>query len=210
MALGVAGNRELKWEELRRSLRRWQNSSMSIGQRLRTPALSCVVAALALNGCHSASDPTPENFTKGIAKYLVDHPDCLYKTALRFPYETSDPTEIKQLDSLVANKLLERGTEPAIHITRYSISDYGQKSAPRFCYGFRHVTGIETYTPPAKGADGFNESRVTYHYTLEDTPVWAKSAGVEAVYPELAKALAGPGSATITMAQTGVGWQVPD
>ncbi len=172
--------------------------------------LGCALAVLPLGGCKSPSDPTPENFTKGIAKFLVDHPDCLYKTALRFPYETSDKTEISQLDSLVANKLLEKGTEPAIHITRYKVSDYGQKSAPRFCYGFRHVTGIESFTPPAKASSGFNESKVTYRYTLQDTPVWAKSDSVEKAYPEMAQALSGPQSATLTMAQTGVGWQVPD
>ena len=161
-------------------------------------------------GCHSPSDPSPANFTKGLTKYLADHPDCLYKTALRFPYETSDKDEIRQLDTLVANKLLEKGTEPAIHITRYSVSDYGQKSAPRFCYGFRHVTGVPSFTPPAKGASGFNESRVTYTYSLQDTPVWAKSAAVMTAYPEEAKAVSADSQATITMAQTGVGWQVPD
>lgn len=182
---------------------------MPISSRLLTTALGCALLGLPLAGCKSASAPTPENFTKGLTKYLADHPDCLYKTALRFPYETSDTVEIKQLDTLVASKLLEKGTEPAIHITRYKVSDYGQKSAPRFCYGFRHVTGIETYTPPAKAASGFNESKVTYRYKLQDTPVWAKSAAVQAAYPDMAKAVTAPAPATISLAQTGVGWQVP-
>lgn len=175
-----------------------------------TMTIGGALALLPAAGCHSPSDPSPANFTKGIAKYLVDHPDCLYKTALRFPYETSDKDEIRQLDTLVANKLLEKGTEPAIHITRYSVSDYGQKSALRFCYGFRHVTGITNSTPPAKGTSGFNESKVTYTYSLQDIPVWAKSSGVLAAYPDEAKAVAADSQATITMAQTGVGWQVPD
>lgn len=161
-------------------------------------------------GCHGASDPGPANFTKGISTYLVDHPDCLYKSGLRLPYETSDKKETSQLDSLVGAKLLERGAEPAIHVTRYSVTDYGQKSAPRFCYGFRHVTGIESYSAPAKAADGFKETQVTYRYALEDTPVWAKDAAVETAYPEMAKALAGESTATVTLAQTGVGWQVPE
>ena len=161
-------------------------------------------------GCKLASAPTPENFAKGITKFLVDHPDCLYKTALRFPYETSDATEIKQLDSLVASKLLNKGTEPAIRVTRYTVSDYGQKSAPRFCYGFRHVEGVESFTPPAKAASGFNESKVTYRFSLQDVPVWAKDAAVQKVYPEMAKNISDPPPAVLTMAQTGVGWQVPD
>ena len=183
---------------------------MQFSPRSLTLTLGCALTALTFSGCHSPSDPSPENFTKGLTKFLADHPDCLYKTALRFPYETSDKDEIRQLDALVTNKLLEKGTEPAIHITRYSVSDYGQKSAPRFCYGFRHVTGIASYTPPAKAASGFNESKVTYNYSLEDTPVWAKSAGVMAAFPDEAKAVSGASSATITLAQTGVGWQVPD
>lgn len=51
---------------------------------------------------------------------------------------------------------------------------------------------------------------MTYNYTLQDTPVWAKSDGVMAAYPEEARAVSGGSSATITLAQTGVGWQVPD
>ena len=169
-----------------------------------------LLAAVVISGCHGASEASPANFTKGIAKYLVDHPDCLYPASLRLPYETSDRGEVKQLDTLVAAKLLANNAEPAIHVTRYTVTDYGQKTAPRFCYGFRHVTAIVGSTAPAKAADGFNESRVTYQYTLEDTPVWAKDAAVEAAYPVLAKAMAGPGTATLTMAQTGVGWQIPE
>ncbi len=168
------------------------------------------LTALVLSGCKSASAPTPENFTKGIAKYLVDHPDCLYQTALRFPYETSNPAEIKQLDTLVGSKLLNHETEPAIHVTRYTVSDYGKKSAPRFCYGFRRIAGIDGSTPPAKAPDGFNESKVTYRYTLVDVPVWAKSPDVQKAFPEAAKNIDAPTPATLTLAQTGVGWQVPE
>ena len=51
---------------------------------------------------------------------------------------------------------------------------------------------------------------MTYNYSLEDTPVWAKSDSIMAAYPEEAKAVSANSSATITLAQTGVGWQVPD
>lgn len=174
-------------------------------------AVGSVVLLVALaGGCHSASDANPANYTKGITKYLADHPDCLYKAGLRLPYETSDKKETAQLDSLVAAKLLSKGTEPAIHVSRYSVTEFGQKAAPRFCYGFRHVLGIENSTPPAKAADGFNESQVTYRYELTNVPVWAKDAGVAAAYPEMTKALQGESTARLTLAQTGVGWQVPE
>ncbi len=167
------------------------------------------VLPLLMAACHSASAPTPENLTKGISKYLADHPDCLYKTALRFPYETSAKPEIAQLNALVGAKLLDRGTEPAIHVDRYTVTDYGTKSAPRFCYGYRHVTGIESSTPPAKAADGFSESEVAYRYEMRDVPVWARAAEVEKAYPEMAHRVAGSNTAKITLAQTAVGWQVP-
>ena len=169
-----------------------------------------VLFAVMLGGCHLAPPANAKNFQKGIEKYLAEHPDCLYKVALRFPYETSAKGETAQLDTLVNAKLLERGTEPAIHVSRYSISSYGTKSAPRFCYGYRAVTGIESFTAPGKGSDGFQESQVTYHYVLRDVPVWAKDADVQRMFPEEAQELTTPAPATLTLAQTGVGWQVPE
>lgn len=181
--------------------------------RVRIGSLTFIGGAVLLqvtSGCHFAPPANPENFKKGLVKYLAEHPDCLYKQALRFPYETSSKTEIAQLDTLVNAKLLERGTEPAIHIDRYTVSDYGKKSAPRFCYGYREVTGIDGFTAPAKGSDGFLETQVTYRYALRDVPVWAKDADVMRKYPELAKGLNAPPPATATLAQTGAGWQVPE
>lgn len=183
-----------------------------VGLRMRSfvCAVSGATLLLGMSGCHLAPQASPKNFQKGIAKYLAEHPDCLYRQALRFPYETSSKAEIAQLDTLVNAKLLERGTEPAIHIDRYTISDYGKKSAPRFCYGYREVAGVDSFTAPAKGSDGFLESQVTYHYALRDVPVWAKDADVAREFPDLAKALASPPPATLTLAQTGAGWQVPE
>lgn len=185
-------------------------AASTFSHRISIPCGAVLAVALTASGCHSKSDPTPQNFTQGIAKHLVDHPDCLYQTAIRFPYETSDPKETRQMDSLVTALQLDRQEERSIHVIRYTPSKIGAKAAPRFCYGFRHVTGIESYTPPAKAADGFMETRVTYQYELQDVPVWSKTPEVQTAYPEMAKATAGPGTATITLAQTGVGWQVPE
>ena len=49
--------------------------------RAALTALTLSVAA----GCHSASEASPANFTKGLVKYLADHPDCLYKQAPPIP-----------------------------------------------------------------------------------------------------------------------------
>jgi hypothetical protein len=72
------------------------------------------------------------------------------------------------------------------------------------------VSSIDSFTPPAKGASGFPESKVSYHYTIEDVPVWAKSADVEGAFPKMAAAISGSGTAEITLAQTLAGWQVPE
>lgn len=178
--------------------------------RPNLPCTAAIAVLLLSTGCHSKSDPTSQNFTQGISKYLLDHPDCLYKTAVRFPYETSDPVETHRMNSLVTAQQLDREEERSIHVTRYTPTKIGAAAAPRFCYGFRHVTGIESYTPPAKAADGFNETRVTYQYELQDIPVWSKTPEVQTAFPEMARATSAPGSTTITLAQTGVGWQVPE
>lgn len=178
-----------------------------VGQPGRALALA---ALLALAGCHSKSDASPDNFILGLNAHFAEHPDCLFKQALRFPYETSDPTERKQLDSLVNSKLLLVQQEPSIHVSRYTPTDnIGTRYAPRFCYGRRVVTAIDSFTPPAK-ANGFTETTVHYRYTIQDVPVWAKSQEVKAAFPMLAQALNGESSGTATLAGTMVGWQVPE
>jgi hypothetical protein len=71
------------------------------------------------------------------------------------------------------------------------------------------VTSIDSFTPPAP-ANGFPESKVTYHYKIEDIPVWADSAAVRAAFPAFAQATSGTPSDTATMASTMAGWKVPD
>lgn len=164
---------------------------------------------LITSGCHSKSDPTPENFIAGLNKHFSEHPDCLFTPAPRFPYETSDPTEIKQMTALVNSKLLNVEKETSIHVSRYTPTDIGARYTSRFCYGHRLVTAIESSTPPAQ-ANGFTETNVTYRYTMQEIPVWAKSEEVKAAFPKLDSALRGESTAKTTLAGTIVGWQVPD
>ncbi|NYF78132.1 hypothetical protein [Granulicella arctica] len=164
---------------------------------------------LATAGCHSKTDPTPENFIVGLNAYFSDHSECLFPSAPRFPFETSDPAELKQMDALVKAQLLTVAKEPAIHVSRYITTTTGARSAPRFCYGHRFVTGIDSSTPPAK-ANGFTETQVTYHYELRDVPIWAKTPEVLAAFPAMEQATSGTSSGKATLAGTMVGWQVPD
>ncbi len=179
----------------------------------RKPILSSLLAAatllLATTGCHSKSAATPENFTSGLNAYFLEHPQCLRPDAPRFPYETGDPVELKQMNALVDSKLLTVSSEQSIRVSRYTPTTAGARVAPRFCYGHRVITSIDSFTPPAP-ANGFPESKVSYHYKIEDIPVWANSAAVRAAFPAFAQAISGTPSDTTTMASTMAGWQVPD
>ena len=119
-------------------------------------------------GCNKKSSPTPENYIKGLNAYYVDRTECLLPDT-RFPFSTSDPAEMKRMETLVASQLLTESHETAIKVTRYVPTTLGEKYAPKFCYGHRVVTAIDSSTPPAV-ANGFNETQVIYRYKIADTP----------------------------------------
>lgn len=166
-----------------------------------------------LAGCNSKTKATPANYTATMNAYFVEHPDCLLGGGTRFPYEVGEKgaegaTE-QQMDALAAVKLVEGKREPAIHISRYTLTAEGTRLAPRFCFGHRVVTSIDNSTPPAP-ANGFTETEVRYHYKIDDVPVWAKSAEIAAAFPKFAEETSGGAAGKITLALTGVGWSVPD
>jgi hypothetical protein len=178
-----------------------------IGRFVLSLAVASILAAMA--GCHSKTAATPENFIAGINAHFADHPDCLFPESPHFPYETTDPVKTKQMNALVAAQMLEVEEERDIHASRYTPTAAGERAAPRFCYGNRVVSSIDSFTPPAQ-ADGFPETQVAYHYTIEDIPVWAKSAELRAVFPAMAFATSGAATDKATLAATMAGWQVPE
>jgi hypothetical protein len=159
--------------------------------------------------CNSKSSATPENFITGLNAHFADHPDCLFGNPPHFPYETSDPIMTLELNALVSEQLLTVAEEREIHVSRYTTTDAGARVAPSFCYGHRVVTTIDSFTPPAP-ANGFPETKVTYHYTMQDVPVWAKSDTMRAAFPVMAHITSGTASDKATLASTMAGWQVPD
>ena len=168
------------------------------------------IAILALSsGCNSKTKPTPANFIQTLNAHFLDRSECLFVDT-KFPYATSDPARTKQMNTLVKSLLLDVSFEYAVHTSRYTPTTAGARYAPRFCYGHRVVTSIDSFTPPAKGASGFPETQVTYHYKMEDVPVWAKSPDVQAAFPEMAAKTSGEATDKATLAQTLAGWQVPD
>jgi hypothetical protein len=174
-----------------------------------TGAATLVLVAILASGCNSGkSAPTPANFTQAINNHYLDHTDCLFSDT-RFPFETTDRDKTKQMDSLVKALLLTKSEEMAIHASRYTVTTAGARFAPRFCFGHRVVTSIDSFTPLAVN-DGFKETTVTYSYTMKELPVWAISHDVQAAFPDMARATTSQVTAKATLAQTPVGWQIPD
>lgn len=171
--------------------------------------LLIATCVLFVAGCKSKTDPTPENYLATINKYLPDHADCLLDSNTSFPYTTSDTAKIKQLDTLVASKVLEVGRDLSIHVSRYTQTATGKAAGAHLCYGFRVATEVVSNTPPAP-ANGFTETNVTYKYKLHDMPMWAKSAEVQAAFPTLAHEASGEATDTITLALDRIGWSVPN
>jgi hypothetical protein len=185
-----------------------------VHRKQASPALVAMslltLAVLALSsGCNTGkSAPTPANFTQAINNHFLDHTDCLFSDT-RFPFETTDPEKTKQMDSLVNAHLLDRTVESSIHVSRYTVTTAATRFAPRFCYGHREVTSIDSFTPIAVN-DGFKETTVTYSYTMKEVPVWALSHDIQAAFPEMARATSSQVTAKATLAQTPVGWQIPE
>jgi hypothetical protein len=172
-------------------------------------ALAAALLLLPLAACDSKSSATPANFIVGLNAHFADHPDCLLPDPPAFPFETTDPAKTKQMDALADAQLLSVEVERDLHASRYTTTEAGARVAPRFCYGHRVVSTIDSFTPPAT-ANGFPETQVAYHYTMENIPVWAKSEAMRAAFPALAFDTSGTPSDKATLAGTMAGWQVPD
>ncbi len=174
-----------------------------------TALLASAFLLIPLTGCTYKSSPTPKNFIAGLNAHFLEHSDCLFPEAPTFPFETSDPDKTKQMNALVDAQLLTVSVEHDINASRYTPTEMGARVAPRFCYGHRVVTTIDGFTPPAQ-TNGFPETQVTYHYTMDNVPVWAKSVAMRAVFPALALNTSANASDHATLAATMAGWQVPD
>jgi hypothetical protein len=164
-------------------------------------------------GCSSANQPTDANFTTALNSYYENHNDCLFPHGHAFPYEVAPGSTAKQdenqLDALTDAGLMIRLKDLQMHVSRYTLNAAGNRYGPRFCYGHREVTGIAGFTPPGP-RDGFTETTVTYHYTMHDVPVWARSQAVQAAFPDLAQSLGAAPTAQMTLASAGAGWHVPE
>ncbi|HEY5055857.1 MAG TPA: hypothetical protein VII58_06835 [Acidobacteriaceae bacterium] len=170
-------------------------------------AFAASLLLLPLVACHSKTAATPENFTVALNAYFTDHPDCLFPNPPSFPYETTDPEKTRQMNALVASQLLTVHQAVLLHESRYTVTAAGARVAPRFCFGHRIATAIDSSTPPTNN-NGMLQTQVAYHYTLQDVPVWAKTDQMRAAFPAMAQAIGGAASDKATLGKTMVDWQV--
>ena len=178
----------------------------------RTTASLALLAAV--TGCNGFKAATPKNFTRALNYYYSNHDDCLFPSAIRFPYEASTaPGETdrnkKGLDALTAAGLLKSLEDRDIHVKRYAVTPFGSHVPPRFCYGHRVVTSIDSFTPPAP-VSGQPTSKVDYHYRMMDVPGWANSDEIRQTFPVFAKETSGNAQDRSTLVLTVNGWRVPE
>jgi hypothetical protein len=184
--------------------------------KIRKPCLVLLASITIFSaGCSSNTQPTSENFIKGLNTFYANHDDCLFPSALRFPYEIgpgSDAKErIAQMEALTEAGLVKRKEEEkSINVHVYALTPVGERVGGRMCYGHREVTSTDSFTPPAKAASGLLETQVTYHYKMSDVPVWAKTDKMQSAFPNMAKALSGQATDTAKLANAGAGWQIPN
>lgn len=177
-------------------------------------AAAALSLLLLLASCNGYKKPSAENFTRALNVYFSNNDNCLFPSALRFPYEASTAggdvdKNKKGLDALAAAGLLKSLEDRDIHVKRYELTTFGSRIPPRFCYGHRVVTSIDGFTPPAV-ANGQQTTQVSYHYKMMDVPGWADSDQMRQVFPAFAKATSGNAQDQATLVLTMNGWRVPE
>ena len=169
---------------------------------------------LLLAGCNGFKKANAKNFTRALNFYFSNNDDCLFHDPVRFPYEAStapgdtDPRK-KGLDALAAAGLLTSLEDRDIHVKRYQDTTYGSRVPPRFCYGHRVVTSVDSFTPPAT-VNGQQSTTVEYHYRMMDVPGWADSDQIRKAFPAFAQATTGDAQDHTTLVLTVNGWRVPE
>jgi hypothetical protein len=179
---------------------------------MRKKWMAAVCAVILSMGCATDTKPTNAKLEKALNTYFEGHNECLFPSAMRFPYEVSPGSDAKaekeRLDAMAGAGLLTRQAEMAIKVDRYTLTPLGERVKGRFCYGHRQVTSVDGFTAPVKQG-GFLQTTVNYHAAMVDVPVWVKTDEMRAAFPEMAKAISESQPGQVTMENAGAGWQVP-
>lgn len=185
---------------------------MSAGkQRFASIVLVGIVSLV--TGCSSFKQLNEKNFMNALNAYYSHHNECLFTNTLTFPYETAIKDQSaagsKGMDALTASDLMKRQEAKLVGINRYTLTPAGERAGGRFCYGYREVTAVPTFTPPA-AANGKQVTTVTYRYVMRDLPLWADTKEMRAAFPALAKSTSSDPEDTATLELGINGWAIAD
>jgi len=183
----------------------------------------CAMAVLFAAGCTRMED-TNANFAKAIDKYYSYHPSCVWPENLKFPIQAdaSNPKEIVGYDALVHQDLLVRSAGGKMTVAdssqanSYDLSSKGRaawtidQQRPgfgNFCYGYRTVSSIDSFTPTTSKNGATTD--VVYRYSIRDVSDWAKADEIKADFPGLQADLLGTQVGRATLTDNAIkGWQV--
>jgi hypothetical protein len=175
-------------------------------------------------GCNK-QDNSKANFESAINNYYKGQPACLWQESKKFPVQaaTSDDAKTEGYDALTDAGLLTRTTgEKKVFIVaskqvnNYDLSAQGrsawtpdttQPGYGNFCYGYRKVDSIDSFTTGANGS-GMKTAEVNYHYSMGEVPGWAKTQEMETAFPAVNSAVtpSQPGQDSLVM--NGADWRV--
>ena len=162
-------------------------------------------------GCKSASAPTPENFTRGHQQVSDGPPGLPLQNSAPLPLRNLRPWGNQATRYARSKQVIEQGDGACnSHNPLHRLRLWSKSRRLASVTAFVTSPGSNPLRHLPRPSTASTSPKVTYRYALEDVPVWAKDADVQKAYPALATSISDPPPATITLAQTGVGWQVPD
>jgi hypothetical protein len=194
---------------------------MHISKLFTVASLLAVVAFWA--GCRK-NTVDKMAFGTAIDHYYEGHQECAWPAAVKFPAQAdaANDEQTKGFDALTDSGLLIRKPEEkkrfligSKQVNDYDLSDKGrsvwtadttQPGYGNFCYGHRHVTSVDSYTPPDN--PDATQFSVTYHYSVSPTADWANNAEVKTAFPRLAAETSGAQTGTASLSKSDNGWQV--
>lgn len=172
-------------------------------------ALACVCALAA--GCSSQIQPTNAKLQKALNAYFETHNECLFPSGRNFPFEVDPGPDARhlqtQMDAMKEAGLLKEISNAALHVENYSLTATGERYAPNFCYGHKHVTSVDSFTAPVKDGNVL-QTTATYHAVMMDVPVWADTKKMKAAFPDMGRAISSAELGQMVMGTTGTGWVV--
>lgn len=188
------------------------------------------VSLLFLADCNDPNAANADNFRSVLQHYYDVHPVCI-ALPISFPLDVAadedEPLRL-QIDALAAAGLLSQrrssdaGVLPDIagkthNGIRYDVAPAGEKfilgNADSFiggmdlCFASRRIVDIVSFSPPVEIL-GMKATQVSFTYELKQIAPWARTAVIEAAFPQIKAALEQTaGHETDGLVLTNSGWR---